>query len=102
MLNYTIGSLASGYGGLEMGLQAALPGGRVLWHAEIDPAASRVLAYRHPGVPNLGEITAVDWWHAPQVDWLTAGYPCRACCRLSDRPFAHQNLTPPRLVTCIL
>lgn len=49
----------------------------MLWHAEIDPAAARVLAHHHPQVPNLGDITAIDFWQTPVVDWLTAGYPCQ-------------------------
>jgi DNA (cytosine-5)-methyltransferase 1 len=55
-----IGSLFSGAGGLDMGVEAAF-GGKVVWHSEIDPAASKVLAYRFPGVPNLGDITKIDW-----------------------------------------
>ncbi|WP_275405174.1 DNA cytosine methyltransferase [Streptomyces sp. S4.7] len=54
-----IGSLCSGYGGLDLGVQAAL-GGTLAWHAEVDPNASRILARHWPGVPNLGDITAVD------------------------------------------
>lgn len=46
-----IGSLCSGYGGLDLGVQAAL-GGSVAWHAEINPDASRILARHWPGLPN--------------------------------------------------
>ncbi|WP_405985711.1 winged helix-turn-helix transcriptional regulator [Streptomyces sp. NBC_00872] len=35
-----IGSLCSGYGGLDLGVQVAL-GGRIAWHAETNPDASR-------------------------------------------------------------
>lgn len=63
-----IGSLFSGVGGLEMGVQAVI-GGEVAWHAEIDPGACKVLAHRYPGVPNLGDITKVDWTAVP----LTTG-----------------------------
>lgn len=76
MTEPTIGSLCSGYGGLDLGLTAAV-GGNVVWHAETDPAAARVLAERWPGIPNLGDITTVDWTTVPDVDWLTAGYPCQ-------------------------
>ncbi|WP_225080597.1 hypothetical protein [Streptomyces sp. CoT10] len=40
-----IGSLCSGYGGLDLGVQTAL-GGAVAWHAEINADAARMLA-RH-------------------------------------------------------
>ena len=71
-----IGSLFAGYGGLTLAVQAAL-GGQPAWHAETDPAAARVLANRWPGVPNLGDVTAVDWTSVPPVDVLDGGYPCQ-------------------------
>jgi len=75
-----IGSLCSGYGGLDLGAQAVL-GGTVAWHVEYDPNASRILAHHWPNVPNLGDLTAVDWTQVEPVDVLTAGYPCQ--------PFSH-------------
>jgi len=74
----TIGSLCSGYGGLDAGIQIAL-GGQVVFFAEIDPAASKLLEYRFPGIPNLGDLTKIDWEAVmsgkPQLDVLTAGFP---------------------------
>ena len=71
-----IGSLFSGYGGLEQGVQAVL-GGTVAWHSEIDPGACKILAHRYPDVPNLGDITSVDWSAVEPVDVLTGGFPCQ-------------------------
>ena len=71
-----IGSLFSGYGGLEQGVQAVL-GGTVAWHCEIDPGACKILAHRHPDVPNLGDISAVDWSAVEPVDVLVGGFPCQ-------------------------
>jgi DNA (cytosine-5)-methyltransferase 1 len=31
----------------------------------------------HPGVPNLGDITKVDWSQVEPVDVITGGYPCQ-------------------------
>ncbi|MFE0256898.1 DNA cytosine methyltransferase [Streptomyces sp. NPDC059010] len=78
-----IGSLCSGYGGLDLGVQAAL-GGTLAWHAEIDPGAARILVRHWPTVPNLGDITAVNWAEVPEVCVLTAGFPCQR--RLGRRP----------------
>jgi DNA (cytosine-5)-methyltransferase 1 len=54
-------------------------GGDIVWHSEIDKAASKVLAHRFPGVPNLGDITKINWanWKLMlQVDVLCGGFPC--------------------------
>jgi DNA (cytosine-5)-methyltransferase 1 len=71
-----IGSLFSGTGGLDQGVQAVL-GGTVAWHSEIDPGACKILAHRYPDVPNHGDITAVDWSAVEPVDVLTGGSPCQ-------------------------
>jgi DNA (cytosine-5)-methyltransferase 1 len=70
-----IGSLFSGAGGLDMAVQEVFDG-EVTWHSEIDKAASKVLAYRFPGVPNLGDITAIDWNTVEPIDILCGGFPC--------------------------
>lgn len=70
-----IGSLFSGVGGLDLAAES-LGLGPVAWHVENDPDASRVLAARWPGVPNLGDVQAVDWGAVQPVDVLTAGFPC--------------------------
>lgn len=71
-----IGSLFSGYGGLDLAVTAVL-GGRVVWHVETEPAAARCLAHHHPTVPNHGDITAVDFTRVGAVDVLTGGFPCQ-------------------------
>ncbi|WP_259470633.1 DNA cytosine methyltransferase [Streptomyces sp. 1114.5] len=78
-----IGSLCSGYGGLDLGVLASF-GGSVLWHAESEPGPSAILSRHWPGVPNLGDITTIDWADVPRVCVLTAGFPCQR--RLGRRP----------------
>ena len=77
-----IGSLFSGYGGLEQGVTLALlalgaRSVRVAWVADVDPGASRILAHRYPDVPNLGDITRVDWHTVERVDIVVGGFPCQ-------------------------
>ncbi|WP_405649171.1 DNA cytosine methyltransferase [Streptomyces sp. NBC_00019] len=72
----SIGSLFSGVGGLDLGVQAAL-GGHLAWHAESDPHAACVLRRHWPRVPNLGDVRAVDWHRTSPVCVLTAGFPCQ-------------------------
>jgi DNA (cytosine-5)-methyltransferase 1 len=67
-----VGSLFTGYGGLDLAV-----GGDLEWYAEIEPAACKVLAHHYPGVPNLGDITQIDWATVPKVDVITGGYPCQ-------------------------
>ncbi|MBK6014266.1 DNA cytosine methyltransferase [Streptomyces sp. MBT53] len=71
-----IGSLCSGYGGLDMGVRSVI-GGSVAWHCEIDVNASAILARHWPDVPNLGDLSAVDFAEVEPVEVLTAGFPCQ-------------------------
>ncbi|MFB7899892.1 DNA cytosine methyltransferase [Streptomyces xiamenensis] len=71
-----IGSLCSGYGGLDAAVRQVF-GGELAWVADPDPGAAAILAHRHPSVPNLGDITRTDWSAAPPVDILAAGFPCQ-------------------------
>jgi DNA (cytosine-5)-methyltransferase 1 len=71
----TVGSLFSGIGGMDLGLERA--GMRVIWQSEIDPFASRVLARHWPTVPNLGDITTIDWSTVERPDLICGGYPCQ-------------------------
>jgi site-specific DNA-cytosine methylase len=70
-----VGSLFSGIGGLDLGLERA--GMRVIWQSEIDPYACRVLAKHWPDVPNLGDITTIDWSTVERPDVICGGYPCQ-------------------------
>ena len=72
----TIGALCAGYGGLDLAVREVL-GGQLRWVAEKDPAASKVLAHHWPAVPNLGDITGIDWSQVEPVDIVTAGFPCQ-------------------------
>lgn len=71
-----VGSLFSGYGGLDLAV-AAVFGGHLGWHAEADPAAAAVLAAHHPTVANHGDVTGLDWTGLDRVDVLTGGFPCQ-------------------------
>jgi DNA (cytosine-5)-methyltransferase 1 len=67
---------------------AAVLGAQVAWHCQYEPPnkkgrpdrkqhAARILAHRWPGVPNHGDIKAVDWHQVAPVAALTAGFPCQ-------------------------
>jgi len=54
------GSLFTGYGGLTLAVADSL-GCETAWVADPAPGATRVLGERFPGLPNLGDVTVVDW-----------------------------------------
>lgn len=80
MSGLTIGSLCTGILGLDRAVADHFDAD-LAWVSEIEPAAVTVIEREHPEVPNLGDLTAVDWADVPPVDILTAGYPCQ--------PFSH-------------
>ena len=71
-----IGSLFSGYGGLDLAV-TAVTGAEVAWHCEWDDAPSKILAKHFPNVPNYRDVTKVDFAAVEPVDILTGGFPCQ-------------------------
>ncbi len=70
-----VGSLFSGIGGLDLGLEWA--GMEVVWQSEVDPYASAVLRKHWPHVTNYGDITRIDPASLPAVDIICGGFPCQ-------------------------
>jgi DNA (cytosine-5)-methyltransferase 1 len=71
-----IGSVCTGYGGLDEAVMSVL-GGSLAWVADPDDGPARILAHHHPDTPNHGDITALDWSAVEPVDVLIGGYPCQ-------------------------
>ena len=71
-----IGSLFSGYGGLDLAVAEVL-NAEVAWHCEWDDAPSKILEKHFPGVPNYRDVSKVDFSQVEQVDILTGGFPCQ-------------------------
>lgn len=71
-------TLFSGIGAPEQ----AMPGWQWLWHAEIEPFPAAVMAARHPGSINLGDVLADDFAEraerAGRPDVLVFGSPCQS------------------------
>ena len=71
----TVGSLFSGIGGFDLGLERA--GMRVLWQCESDPFCRRVLAEHWPGVPCYEDVRELRGVGVRPVDVLCGGFPCQ-------------------------
>lgn len=88
-----IGSLFSGIGGLELGLERAGLG-PVVWQAESDPDARAVLAWHWPKARRFNDVRELDRCHDPAcemgwgcdcppgedvepVDIVCGGFPCQ-------------------------
>ena len=70
------GSLCSGVGMLDRAIETLFDVSTA-WFAEMNPAAATVYAHHWPGLPNLGDITAVNWGDVDPVRLLKAGFPCQ-------------------------
>ncbi|WP_286689341.1 MULTISPECIES: DNA (cytosine-5-)-methyltransferase [unclassified Aeromicrobium] len=71
-----VGSLFSGYGGLDLAVEYAL-GAETVWFSENNEHVSRIFAHHWADVPNLGDITTINWNEIPPVDVLCGGFPCQ-------------------------
>lgn len=74
-MTLTVGSLFSGIGGLDLGLERA--GFKVIWQSEIDEYASKVLKKHWPEVPNYGDIKQIKWADVERPNVICGGYPCQ-------------------------
>ena len=73
----------STFSGVEAASLAWAPlGWEPVCFSEVDPFPSAVLAHRYPDVPNLGDITKIDWKMVRrkygQIDLVVGGSPCQS------------------------
>lgn len=74
----SIGSLFTGYGGLDMGVAMAIdPDARVAWTSDVEPGPCKLADVRWPDTPNLGDITQINWADVEPVDIICGGSPCQ-------------------------
>lgn len=71
----TVGSLFSGIGGIDLGLERA--GFEISWQVEIDSFCTKVLSAHWPEVKRYGDIRELSGGELTPVDLLCGGFPCQ-------------------------
>lgn len=71
-----IGSLFSGIGGFDLGLERT-GGFRTAWFCEQDEFCQHVLAQHWPGVPCYPDVTALRGADVEPVEIIVGGFPCQ-------------------------
>jgi len=71
----TFGSLFSGIGGIDLGLERA--GMQCLWQVEIDTYATQVLEQHWPYVARFRDVRVVGADTLTPVDLICGGFPCQ-------------------------
>jgi DNA (cytosine-5)-methyltransferase 1 len=71
----TCGSLFSGIGGFDLGLERA--GFEIAWQVENNDYCRRVLRKHWPSVPCHYDIRTIEWEYIQRVDVVCGGFPCQ-------------------------
>ena len=79
-----IGSLCSGVGGLELGLERAGVG-KVVWQVEIDERCRKVLARHWPDAKRYSDLRSVGAANLEKVDVICGGIPCQPASQAGKR-----------------
>jgi len=77
MMPLTVGSLFSGIGGFELGLERT-GGFKTVWQCEIDPFCQKVLEKHWPNVKRFTDIKKIGIEEEiPHVNVICGGFPCQ-------------------------
>lgn len=71
----TFGSLFTGIGGIDLGLERA--GMICKWQVEIDPYCQKVLQKHWPDVKKFRDVKEVGKYNLEPVDLIAGGFPCQ-------------------------
>ena len=74
---YSIGSLFSGIGGFELGLERAIPGSFTRWQVEQEAYCQKILAKHWPEAEIYDDVRGITKNNVERVDILCGGFPCQ-------------------------
>lgn len=96
----TVGSLFSGIGGFDLGLERA--GFEVVWQVENNEACRKRLKKKFPSIPCHYDIKTIDWRFIPKVDLVCGGFPCQPFSLAGKRAGqADDRYLWPEVVRCL-
>tara|TARA_Y100000593_G_C4315466_1_gene340631 strand:- start:190 stop:951 length:762 start_codon:yes stop_codon:yes gene_type:complete len=72
-----IGSLFSGIGGFELGLERAIPNSSTIWQVEQDKFCQKILNKHWPNAIIYDDVCTVGQHNLEPVDILCGGFPCQ-------------------------
>ena len=72
-----IGSLFSGIGGFELGLERSIPNSETIWQVEQNPFCQRVLKQHWSDATIYDDVCSVGKHNLEPVDILCGGFPCQ-------------------------
>ena len=83
-------SLCSGYGGLDLAVEAHFTGSYTAYWSDIDPSACDIMTARFPDAEPVGDLTQFGDT-VFDCDILTAGYPCQPFSQAGKRLGEHDE-----------
>lgn len=72
-----IGSLFSGIGGFELGLERAIPGAKTIWQVEQNAFCQKVLKKHWPDAKIYNDVRNITKDNVEPIDILCGGFPCQ-------------------------
>tara|TARA_R110002110_G_scaffold332075_2_gene543106 strand:- start:2151 stop:3122 length:972 start_codon:yes stop_codon:yes gene_type:complete len=72
-----IGSLFSGIGGFELGLERAIPNSKTIWQVEQNKFCKKVLQKHWPEARVFDDVKNINAQNVEPIDLLCGGFPCQ-------------------------
>lgn len=77
MQRLKLGSLFSGIGGFELGLEDSIPGLETVWQVEQNKFCQRILSKHWPEAKIYDDVREINKNNVESVDVLCGGFPCQ-------------------------